>query len=154
KPGAVVVLETGSPAPDPAALRLVAHAGRALERVRLAQEAKLRRSQLATLRETARVAAEAQTLPSALARMTKAAAQTLGARGAGLWLTENGGRQVVLTAAYGPDDDHENRARADELNPIAEACVFQRESTLLADASEDTRLAARGRRLRPLLPVA
>jgi signal transduction histidine kinase len=154
KPSAVIVLETGAPAPDPAALRLAAHAGRALERVRLAQENKLRRAQLATLRETARMAAEAQTLPSALARLTKAATQTLGARGAGLWLTENGGRTVALVAAYGPDDDNENRARADELNPLAHACVFQREAPLLADAAEDTRLAAGGRRLGPVVAVA
>jgi hypothetical protein len=131
KAAAVIVLETGAPAPDPAALHLVFHAGRALERVRLAEESKLRRGQLATLRETSRMAAEAQATPAALTRLTKAAAQTLGARGAGLWLTENGGRQISLTACYGPDDDNENRARADELTPLAEACVFQREATRL-----------------------
>jgi signal transduction histidine kinase len=153
KPAAMIVLETGRPAPDPATLRLVAHAGRALERVRLSHETKLRRAQLATLRETARMAAEAQTLPATLHRLTKAAAQTLGARGAGLWLTENGGRQIVLHAAYGADDENENRARADELSALAEACVFQRESALLADASEDTRLGAGGRRLGPVVSV-
>lgn len=150
---AVIVLETGAQAPDAGALRLVGHAGRALERVRLLHESRLRRGQLATLRENARMAAEAQTLTAALTRLTRAAAQTLGARGAGLWLTEAGGRRVVLTAAHGPDDESENKARADELAALAEACVFQREAPLLADASDDTRLGAGGRRLGPVVAV-
>jgi len=154
KPVAVIVLETGSSSPDSETLSLVTHAGRAYERVRLAREAKLRRSQLATLRETARMASEAQSLPAALARLTKACAQTLGARGAGLWLTEASGRSLSLAQAYGPDDESENRARADELTAVAEACVFQRESPLYADASEDTRLGAGGRRLGPVVGVA
>src|SRR5262249_57291232 len=137
KPVAVIVLESGSAAPDPELRSLVTHAGRAYERVRLAREAKLRRSQLATLRETARMASEAQSLPAALARLTKACAQTLGARGAGLWLTEAGGRSLSLAQAYGPDDESENRARAAELTPVAEGCVFQRASPLSADAPPD-----------------
>src|SRR5262249_17379926 len=121
KPVAVIVLETGSSSPDSETLSLVTHAGRAYERVRLAREAKLRRSQLATLRETARMASEAQSLPAALARLTKACAQTLGARGAGLWLTEAGGRSPSLAQADGPDDESENPARADEAPPAGQA---------------------------------
>jgi len=150
---AVLVIEMASPACSESMICLVAHAERAIERLRLIQESKLRRAQLATLRESARVAAEAQSLPAGLSRLTRAAAQTLGARGAGLWLTEPGGRTLALAATHGPDDDAENRARADEFSALADACVFQRESPLLTDAAADPRLGAGGRRLGPVVAV-
>ena len=153
-PEAVIVLPCGETTePPPLALALVAQCGRALARLRAAADARLRRGQLATLRETARAAGEAQTLPAGLQRVTRSAAQALGARGAALWLTDAAGRTLTLSAIFGDPDESETRARALELAPLAEACVFHRETPLVAESTDDPRLGAAARRLAPLMGV-
>jgi len=153
-PEAVIVLacDPGA-APPPLVLALAAQCGRTLARLHAAGGAKLRRGQLATLRETARAASESQTLPAGLQRVTRSAAQALGARGAALWLTDAAGRALSLTAVFGDPDETETRARALELVPLAEACVFHRETPLCAESTDDPRLGAAARRLAPLMGV-
>jgi signal transduction histidine kinase len=125
---------------------LAAQAGLAVAGLRAVERGRLRRAQLDTVREVVRGLCEPQGLGAALARLTRVTAQASGAQGASLWLTDATGRGVRLERAVGPHDSDENAARAGELRPLAEACVFQRESPLLEDAALDSRLgpAARG----------
>jgi signal transduction histidine kinase len=126
---------------------LGAQAGLAIAGLRAVEKGRLRRAQLDTVREVVRGLCEPQGLAGALARLTRVAAQASGARGAALWLTDASGRGVRLERAVGPYDSDENAARAEQLRPLAEACVFQRESPLLEDAVQDPRLGAGARGL-------
>jgi signal transduction histidine kinase len=126
---------------------LATHAGRAIAALRSAERGRCRCAQLGAVREVARALCETQGLAAGLSRLTHAAVQALGARGAALWLTDDAGRKVRLERAVGPHDAEENSARSAELRPLAEACVFRRESPLVEDAAADDRLAPEARGL-------
>jgi signal transduction histidine kinase len=125
---------------------LAVETGRAVGALRLAAVAALRRGQLVRALEVARGFAEMPSLTRGLGRVARVAAQAIGAERTALWGTDDTGRRVRLLAAFGPDTPEENEERMGELEPLAMACLFGRESPLLSDAAAEPRLgpAARG----------
>lgn len=141
---------TLAPQAEQALAFLAQQAGRALEAQRWAILARMRKAQLANVRDVARGLLEPTSLTAGLERLARVAAQAVGASHAAFWVKEPRGRALRLECVHGPEDTPENTAVAGELLPLAEACAYRRESPLLDRASFDPRMGSAGRQAGPV----
>ncbi len=156
--GSVVgVLAVAGERPAAAVLEeLAVHGGLALERIAARRECRSRRSQFATLRESARGLLHGQGLGSALSRLVQTACATLEGSGAALWLVDRGGAEVVVARVYEKDGVEDEGVVEAALASLASDVTWRQRALVLDTVEARRRLPPGAGRFAPLVaaPVA